>query len=119
VEKGSSEDLRAELDALEAEETQLSAERRRLHQQIDHGFASEATRLRERGVSDRRRELHRQIDALRERLGLPAGARWASAYRTGPKEKVGVGMFRELGRIADAWEEAVPEFANDSERLER
>jgi len=119
VELRSLKDVRAELAALEAEETQVSAERRRLHQQIDNGFATEATRLREREVSDRRRELHRHIDALRERLGLPAGARWASACETRPREKVGEGMFRELDPIADAWDEAVPEFANDSERLER
>jgi len=113
------EDARAELDALEVEERQVSAERRRLHQQIDNGFATEATRLREREVSDHRRELHRHIDALRERIGLPAGPRWASACKTGPPEMVGEGMFPELGRIADAWDDAVPEFANDSERLER
>jgi hypothetical protein len=113
------DNARAELEALEAEEVEVSAERRRLHQQIDHGFASEATRLREREVSDHRRELHRRIDALRERLGLPVGSRWASQPETVTKEKAGEGMFRELDRISDAWHEPVPEFANDSERLER
>jgi hypothetical protein len=113
------DNAQAELEALETEEAQVSAERRRLHQQIDHGFATEATRLREREVSDHRRELHRRIDALRELLGLPAGSRWASAPETAPTEKAGEGMFRELDRIADAWTDAVPEFANDSERLER
>jgi len=65
--------LREELAALEAEERQVSAERRRLHDQIDRGFGQEATRVREREVSDLRRELHRRIDTLRERLGTPAG----------------------------------------------
>ena len=119
VEPGSLDIARAELAALEAEEADVSAERRRLHQQIDHGFATETTRLREREVSDHRRELHRRIDALRERLGLPAGSRWASGQESTPREKAGEGMFRELDRISDAWHEPVPEFANDSERLER
>lgn len=113
-------DARAEIGALEVEERQVSAERRRLHQQIDNGFGTEATRLRERAVSDHRRELHQQIEALRERLGLPAGPRWASAFKTGPREKVGERISPELARIADAWDDdAVPEFANHSERLER
>jgi hypothetical protein len=65
------EDLRAELAELEAKETQLSAVRARLHQQIDFGYATESTRAREREVSDERRQLHRRIDSLRERLGEP------------------------------------------------
>jgi hypothetical protein len=64
-----------ELADLEAEEKRVSEERRRLHQQIDNGFATETTRTHERDVSQRRRELHQQIDALRERLGLPVGPR--------------------------------------------
>lgn len=56
-------DLREELAALEAEEAEVSAERRRLYQQIDHGFATETTRVRERELSARRRELHQRIDA--------------------------------------------------------
>ena len=65
--------LAEELAALEAEETEVSAERRRLQQQIDSGFATEMSRTREREISLRRRELHLQIDALRGRLGLPTG----------------------------------------------
>jgi hypothetical protein len=59
-----------ELAALEAAEARLSAERRRLQQQIDSGFATESTRARERKVSHERWRLHRQIDALREQLGV-------------------------------------------------
>ncbi|HEY3549582.1 MAG TPA: hypothetical protein VGK69_00795 [Gaiellaceae bacterium] len=63
------DDLRGELADLEAEETQLSATRKRLQDQIDFGFESGTTRDREREVSDERQELHRRIAALRERLG--------------------------------------------------
>jgi hypothetical protein len=63
-------EARSELAALEASEKLISAERRRLHEQIDFGYASEATRAREREISDERRELHRRIDALREMLGV-------------------------------------------------
>ena len=62
--------LREELSSLEAEEARISAERRRLHNQIDSGFGSDATRAREREVSDERQRLHRRVDALREILGL-------------------------------------------------
>ena len=62
------EDLRKELASLEAAETTLSAERRHLHNQIDYGYATEATRARERDVSAERRQLHQRIDALRELL---------------------------------------------------
>jgi hypothetical protein len=65
--------LAEELAALEAEEATVSAERRRLQQQIDNGFATDMSRAREREVSLRRRELHLQIDAIRVRLGLPTG----------------------------------------------
>ena len=64
------EALREELANLESAETQVSAERRRLQQQIDSGFASEATRAREREVSDKRRDLHQRIDSLQVLLGL-------------------------------------------------
>jgi hypothetical protein len=119
MEPASLDDARAKLADLEAEETKVSAERRRLHQQIDHGFSTEATRLREREVSDHRRELHRRIDALRDRLGLPTGPRGAPVPETGPRGKPGEGAFPQLQRIADSWDEAVPEFANQSERLKR
>jgi hypothetical protein len=65
--------LREELGALEARERELSAERRRLHNQIDSGFGSDSTRAREREVSDERRELHRRIDSLREILRVEPG----------------------------------------------
>jgi hypothetical protein len=68
VDDSAPDDLREELAALEAAETQLSAERRRLHQQIDFGFSTRETRARERKVSDERRRLHRRIDSLRELL---------------------------------------------------
>lgn len=110
--------LREELAALEAEEAQVSAERRRLHQQIDHGFASETTRERERELSARRRELHKLIDELREPLGLPLGPPQASTQGSGPREKAGEGMFRELDRIGDSWDQGTPTFANAVERLE-
>jgi uncharacterized protein YlxW (UPF0749 family) len=61
-------DLRAELTQLEAQEAMLSAQRRHLHNQIDYGYATDATRGREREVSDERRQLHRRIDELRELL---------------------------------------------------
>jgi peptidoglycan hydrolase CwlO-like protein len=62
------EDLRRELERLEADEEQLSAKRRFLQHQIDFGFENSSSREREREVSDERQELHRRIDALRERL---------------------------------------------------
>lgn len=67
-ESGLSE-ARKELAGLEAAERRVSAERRRLHHQIDYGFASAETLAREREVSDERLQLHRRIDALRELLG--------------------------------------------------
>jgi len=62
------DDLRKELAGLEAAETTLSAERRHLHNQIDYGYATDATRAREREVSAERRQLHERIDSLRELL---------------------------------------------------
>ena len=62
--------LRDELASLEEAKAHPSPERRRLHQQIDNGYASESTRASERQVSDQRLELHRRIAALRERLGV-------------------------------------------------
>jgi hypothetical protein len=68
MEEVSADDLRAELERLEAREELLSAERRRLHDQIDFGFATETTPAREREISDERRQLHQRIDLLREQL---------------------------------------------------
>ncbi len=62
------DDLRKKLASLEAAETKISAERRRLHDKIDYGFADEATQIREREVSAERRQLHQRIDSLRELL---------------------------------------------------
>jgi hypothetical protein len=68
MEGASVDKLLVELAIAEAAEKRLSAERSRLHDQIDFGFATETTRAREREVSDKRRELHRRIDAIREQL---------------------------------------------------
>ena len=60
-----------ELAALEVAEAQVSAERRRLHQQMDFGYSvSESLRAREREVSAERKELHRRIDDLQRALGI-------------------------------------------------
>ena len=69
VDETNLDDLRKELASLEASETKISAERRRLHDKIDYGFADAATHAREREVSDERKQLHQRIDALRELLG--------------------------------------------------
>ena len=77
MDESSPEDLRKELASLEAAETKLSIERRRLHHQIDYGFANAETRAREREVSAERRELHKRLDALRALLrehALTAGS---------------------------------------------
>jgi hypothetical protein len=76
--------LREELTNLEAAETRVSAERRRLQQQIDSGFASESTRARERDVSDERRDLHQRIDALQVLLGLERTAEVLARKRAAP-----------------------------------
>jgi hypothetical protein len=62
-------ELQWELARLEVAEAALSAERSRLHHQIDFGFETASTRARERQVSDERQELHSRIDELREQLG--------------------------------------------------
>ena len=61
-------DLTEELAALRAEEARLSAERDRLHRQIDFGFESTMTREREREVSAARRDVHRRIELVRKVL---------------------------------------------------
>jgi hypothetical protein len=63
------EELRTELAKLGAAEARLSAERDRLHNQIDFGFETAMTRERKREVSDERRQLHGRIDALKKQLG--------------------------------------------------
>jgi hypothetical protein len=69
VEEMSIDELRVELARLESAEARLSAERDRLHKQIDFGFETTSTREREREVSDKRRELHDRIDELKKQLG--------------------------------------------------
>jgi DNA-directed RNA polymerase sigma subunit (sigma70/sigma32) len=68
VDQANLDELRKELATLEADERRVSAERRRLHNQIDYGFSSPETVAREREVSDERHRLHERIDALRELL---------------------------------------------------
>jgi hypothetical protein len=62
------DDLRKELAVLKAREERLSAERDRLHHQIDFGFESGTTREREREVSAERRQLHQRIELVRKIL---------------------------------------------------
>jgi hypothetical protein len=59
--------LALEIERLELQEQELSAERRLLHHRIDV-FADELAFRRERELSARRRELHRHIDELRRLL---------------------------------------------------
>lgn len=68
MEEASLDELRAELAVLKAREKRLSAERERLHHQIDFGFESASTAERELEVSAARRELHQRIDLLRKIL---------------------------------------------------
>lgn len=107
MDEENSGDFRAELAALEAEETRISAERRHLHRQIDFGYANDAARGRERELSDRRRELHRRIDELREQHGMPVGPRRVSAEaeldRAGGDSPIG-----ELERIGDGPQKIAP-----------
>jgi hypothetical protein len=59
--------LALELIALEREEEEVSAFRRRLHDRLA-SFANPETEERERDVSIQRLELHRRIDVLRAEL---------------------------------------------------
>jgi hypothetical protein len=68
MDEASVHDLRKELAALQVEERRLSAERDRLHHQIDFGFESETTRERELTVSAARRELHERIESVQKML---------------------------------------------------
>lgn len=69
MDEASRDDLRRELAVLQAEEERLSAERDRLHHQIDFGFESSTTRDREREVSAARQDLHQRITLVRKVLG--------------------------------------------------
>ena len=68
MDEASLEGLREELAVLEAQEERLSAERDRLHHQIDFGFESTTTAEREQEVSAARRDLHERIDLVRKIL---------------------------------------------------
>jgi len=56
--------LDAQIEALEAEEREVSARRRKLHDRLA-SFPNDVTVQQEREVSARRRELHVQIDELK------------------------------------------------------
>jgi hypothetical protein len=66
MEATSIDELREELTLLEAEEARLSAQRGRLHDQIDFGFGSDTTKEREREISDDRQGVHQRISSLKE-----------------------------------------------------
>jgi tRNA U34 5-carboxymethylaminomethyl modifying enzyme MnmG/GidA len=68
MDETSLDELRKELAELEVQEQRLSAERDRLHHQIDFGFQSASTSERELEVSAARRELHQRIDVVRKIL---------------------------------------------------
>jgi hypothetical protein len=68
MEEASLDELRAELAVLKAREKRLSAERERLHHQIDFGFETTTTSEREQEVSAARRELHQRIDLVQKIL---------------------------------------------------
>jgi hypothetical protein len=68
MDETSLDDLRNELAVLKAKERRLSAERDRLHHQIDFGFESASTSERELEVSAARRELHQRIDLVQKIL---------------------------------------------------
>ena len=62
--------IRAELESLEAEEKEISAIRRKMHERIDLGFPTDLLIQQEHKLSKERRELHGRIDALRAQLEL-------------------------------------------------
>lgn len=64
----------AELLALEREELELSARRRRLHELIDGGQANDIVLAQERRLSAERRAVHERIDLLRGQLNRCWGA---------------------------------------------
>ena len=62
--------MRAELERLEAEEREISAIRRKMHERIDRGFPTDLLIQQERKLSTERRALHVRIDTLRALLEL-------------------------------------------------
>jgi hypothetical protein len=67
------EQLLMELARLERAEESLSKVRRRLHDRLDRGFATDSTVTKEREVSDERRALHAQIDQLEAHIATLLG----------------------------------------------
>ena len=67
---GDAATIRAELELLEAEEKEISAIRRKMHERIDLGFPTELLIQQEQKLSKERRDLHARIDALRAQLEL-------------------------------------------------
>jgi hypothetical protein len=65
-------ELETLLERLEAEEREVSALRRKLHERLA-SFPNEVTEQHEREVSKKRRELHAQIDDLRAKLRAKQG----------------------------------------------
>lgn len=68
MDAASLDDLHQELAVLKAQEKRLSAERERLHHQLDFGFESTTTSEREQEVSAARRELHQRIELVQKIL---------------------------------------------------
>jgi chromosome segregation ATPase len=60
-------ELKARLEKLEADEREISALRRKLHDRLA-SFPNEVTAEHEREISKQRRELHAEIDELRVKL---------------------------------------------------
>lgn len=58
------EQLDAQIEALELEEREVSARRRKLHDRLA-SFPNDVTLQQEQAISKQRRELHIQIDALK------------------------------------------------------
>ena len=58
------DNLDAQIEALEAEEREVSALRRKLHDRLA-SFPNDVTLQQEQEISKHRRELHAQIDALK------------------------------------------------------
>jgi hypothetical protein len=72
--------LAAELIALEREEREVSALRRKLHERLA-SFPNPLTEEREREISRHRRELHQRIDLLRDELAMLG---WERSSGAGP-----------------------------------
>jgi hypothetical protein len=80
--------LAAELIALERDEREISALRRRLHERLA-SFPNEVTEARERELSLHRRDLHARIDRLRDELAVLGWRRSSITSRLGPGDPSG------------------------------